>query len=232
MLTPRRSEERGHFDFGWLDTHHTFSFGSYRDPAHMGFRTLRVLNDDRVAPGGGFDTHAHRDFEIISYVVDGALRHKDSMGNGSVIRAGDVQRMTAGSGVAHSEFNDSKAEAVRFLQIWVQPHKRNLEPGYEQKQFGAADKRNRLRLIVSPDGRDGSLTVHQDALLYASVLDRGASVSHAFEAGRHGWIQVISGAVSMADAVLAAGDGASLSDERQVTITATEGAEFLLFDLA
>lgn len=232
MLTVRRSEDRGHANHGWLDTHHTFSFASYRDPAHMGFRTLRVLNDDRVAPGQGFGTHAHNDFEIISYVVEGALEHKDSMGNGSVIQAGDVQRMTAGTGVTHSEFNHSGDAQVRFLQIWVVPERRGLTPGYEQKHFDPADKRDRLRLIASHDGRDGSLRVHQDVALYASLLGAGNRVSHAPAPGRHTWIQVVNGVIEVNGTGLGAGDGASSSDQEPFDIRAVKDAELLLFDLA
>jgi quercetin 2,3-dioxygenase len=191
MIRVRRSEDRGHADHGWLVSHHTFSFSSYQDPAHMGFRALRVLNDDRVVPGQGFGTHPHSDFEIISYVVEGALEHQDSMGNGSVIQAGDVQRMTAGTGVTHSEFNHSKTESVRFLQIWVVPERRGLTPGYEQRRFGDDDKRDRLRLVVSPEGKDGSLRLHQDVSLYASLLGAGKRVRHELNPGRHGWIQVM-----------------------------------------
>jgi quercetin 2,3-dioxygenase len=232
MLTVRKSEDRGHASHGWLDTHHTFSFSSYQDPAHMGFRALRVLNDDRVAPGQGFGTHPHRDFEIISYVVEGALEHRDSMGNGSVIRAGDVQRMTAGTGVTHSEFNHSEAEDVRFLQIWVVPEQRGLTPGYEQKRFDDDDKRDRLRLVVSPEGKDGSLRLHQDVNLYASLLGTGKHVRHALDTGRHAWLQLIKGALEVNGTRLGAGDGASSSDEALLDICALEDTEFLLFDLA
>lgn len=232
MLTLRKSHERGHMNHGWLDTYHTFSFASYYDPKHQGFRSLRVLNDDRVQGGAGFGTHPHRDFEIISYVVDGALAHRDSMGNGSVIRSGDVQRMTAGTGVTHSEYNHSAADAVRFLQIWLKPNQIGLRPGYEQKQFTNEEKRDRLRLIVSLDGRDGSLKVNQDVSLYASVLSAGKRVEHRIAAGRHAWLQVVNGNITANGAALGRGDGASLSDERLLTIEATSDAEFLLFDLA
>jgi hypothetical protein len=232
MLTVRRSEDRGHANHGWLDTRHTFSFSSYRDPAHMGFRALRVLNDDRVAPGQGFGTHPHSDFEIISYVVEGALEHRDSMGNGSVIQAGDVQRMTAGTGVTHSEFNHSEAEDVRFLQIWVVPERRGLAPGYEQKRFDEDDKRDRLRLVVSPEGKEGSLRLHQDVNVYASALGAGKHVRHELDTGRHAWIQVIKGAIEVNGTRLDAGDGASSSDETLLELRALEDSEFLLFDLA
>lgn len=231
-LTVRRSEDRGHANHGWLDTHHTFSFAGYRDPAHMGYRALRVLNDDRVAPGRGFGTHAHNDFEIISYVVEGALEHKDSMGNGSVIQAGDVQRMTAGTGVTHSEFNHAADAEVRFLQIWVVPEQRGLTPGYEQKRFDAADKRDRLRLVASREGRQGSLRVHQDVDLYASLLGAGNRVSHPLAPGRHAWIQVVSGAIEVNGTRLETGDGAASSDLATIDIRALEDAELLLFDLA
>lgn len=232
MLTVRRAEDRGHADHGWLDTYHSFSFADYQDPEHMGFRALRVLNDDRVAPGKGFGTHGHRDFEIISYVVEGALEHKDSMGNGSVIRPGDVQRMSAGTGVTHSEFNHSSTEPVHFLQIWLKPAQRGLEPGYEQTTFGAEPRRDRLCLVASPDGRDGSVTVHQDARVYASLLGAGKRVTHELAAGRHAWIQVVSGGVEVNGERLSTGDGAAVSDEREVSITASEESEILLFDLA
>ncbi|MFT3774532.1 MAG: pirin family protein [Minicystis sp.] len=197
MITVRPARERGHADFGWLDSHHTFSFGDYYDPRHMGFRTLRVINDDRVKGGKGFGTHPHRDMEIVSYVLDGALEHKDSMGTGSVIRPGDVQRMTAGTGVLHSEFNHSKSETVRFLQIWILPERARIEPSYEQKNFPVEQRKNQLRLIASRDGRDGSVTVHQDVAIHAAVLEPGASVSHTLAQGRHAWVQVARGSVEL-----------------------------------
>lgn len=236
MLTLRKSRDRGRANHGWLFSRHTFSFASYQDSNHMGFRALRVLNDDRVVPGAGFGTHPHRDFEIISYVVDGALAHKDSMGNGSVIRAGDVQRMSAGTGVTHSEFNHSSADEVRFLQIWLQPEERGLQPSYEQKNFSADDKRDQLRLVASRDGRLGSIKVHQDVSLYATLLSAGKRVHHEFAPERHLWLQVVSGALTVGhgdDAVaLAQGDGLSVSDERSLIISAERDSEFLLFDLA
>ena len=234
MLEVRKSRDRGRANHGWLFSRHTFSFASYRDPAHMGFRTLRVLNDDRVVPGAGFGTHPHKDFEIISYVVDGALEHRDSMGNGSVIRAGDVQRMTAGTGVTHSEFNHSKEEEVRFLQIWLKPEELGLAPGYEQKNFSADDKRDQLRLVASSDGRLGSVKVHQDVSLYASLLSAGTEIRHEVPAGRHLWLQVVSGALVVGDGPiqLAQGDGLAVSDERSLSIRAEKDSEFLLFDLA
>ena len=232
MITLRPSRERGHAQHGWLDSHHTFSFSDYHDPKHMGFRALRVINEDRVSPGSGFGTHPHRDMEIITYVLDGALEHKDSMGSGSVIRPGDVQRMTAGTGVTHSEFNHSKTAPVHFLQIWIVPERARLAPSYEEKQFPVADRANRLRLVASPDGRDGAVTVHQDVALYAGVLDAGASVTHTLAPGRHAWVQIARGAVDLGGKHLATGDGAALSDEPSVTLTAGEPSEILLFDLA
>lgn len=230
MITPRRAAERGHADHGWLDTRHTFSFADYHDPRHMGFRALRVINEDRVQPGQGFPTHGHRDMEIVSYVLAGALEHRDSLGTGSVIRPGEVQRMSAGTGVLHSEFNASLTELVHFLQIWILPERRGLPPGYEQKAFGEA-RRGRLCLVASPDGRDGSLTVHQDVCLYAGVLDPGASVTHPLAPGRHGWVQVARGALTVGTHRLLAGDGASISDETALPLRAEEASEVLLFDL-
>lgn len=236
MFTVRKSRDRGRANHGWLFSRHTFSFASYRDADHMGFRTLRVLNDDRVVPGAGFGTHPHRDFEIISYVIEGALEHRDSMGNGSVIEAGDVQRMTAGTGVTHSEFNHSKDEEVRFLQIWVRPEEQGLTPGYEQKNFSSEDKRDQLRLVVSHDGRQGSVKVHQDVSLYATLLSAGKQVSHELAPERHVWLQVVSGALAVRnggdEVVLAKGDGLAVSEERALTIRAESDSEFLLFDLA
>jgi redox-sensitive bicupin YhaK (pirin superfamily) len=229
MMTIRRAEERGHADHGWLDTRHTFSFASYYDPRHMGFRALRVINDDRVTPGAGFPTHPHRDMEIISYVVEGALEHKDSMGNGSVIRPGDVQRMTAGTGVTHSEFNPSQEEGARFLQIWILPAQKGLTPGYQQKSF---ERDGRLRLVASPDGRDGSIRVHQDVAMYAARLAGGERAEHAFAEGRHGWVQVVSGEVVANGERLREGDGAALSATDKLSLRADGDAEVLLFDLA
>ena len=234
MITLRRSEERGHFNHGWLDTYHTFSFSSYYDPDHMGFRALRVINDDRVDPGEGFPTHPHRDMEIITYVLEGALEHKDSMGTGSVIRPGDVQRMSAGTGVTHSEFNHSRKEKVHLLQIWILPGQLRLTPSYEQKAFSEADKRGKLRLVGSTDGREGSVTVHQDVALYATLLGAGESVSHELKPGRHAWVHVARGSLTLNGQTLSAGDGAAVSDEAKVTLAASgDGlAEALLFDLA
>ncbi len=232
MLTIRRSHERGHADHGWLDSHHTFSFAGYQDPRYMGFRTLRVINEDRVAPGKGFGTHSHSDMEIISYVLEGALEHKDSLGTGSVIRPGDVQRMSAGTGVSHSEFNNSPGEVVHFLQIWILPEARGAAPGYEQKRFEPEERRGRLRLIASRDGREGSVVVHQDAALYAALLGPGQAVTHQFAAGRQGWLQVARGVVTVGEATLHAGDGAAIQQTEQVEIVGVEAAELLLFDLA
>ena len=232
MMTIRRGSERGHANFGWLDSYHTFSFGNYFDPGHMGFSDLRVINEDRVSAGEGFPSHSHRDMEIISYVLDGALQHRDSTGSGGVIRYGDVQRMSAGAGVTHSEFNASSAEPVHFLQIWLQPDAKGIKPGYEEKRFVPEEKRGRLRLIASRDGSDGSLTIHQDARVYASLLDRGQEVTHAFAEKRKGWVHVARGSVRVNGNELRAGDGAALADEASVTIAGDEGGEVLLFDLA
>lgn len=231
MITLRPASERGHADHGWLDTRHTFSFADYHDPRHMGFRALRVINDDRVKPGHGFGTHPHRDMEIVSYVLDGALEHKDSMGTGSVIRPGDVQRMSAGTGVRHSEFNHSKSEGVRFLQIWILPERTGITPSYEQKTFPAEERKNRLRLVASRDGRDGSLTVHQDVALHAAVLDDGAAVTHALAPGRHAWVQVAKGSASLNGHELGEGSGAAVSGEPAITLTGRGAAEILVFDL-
>jgi len=240
MIRRRASEDRGHANHGWLDSHHTFSFADYHDPKHMGFRALRVINEDRVEPGRGFGTHPHRDMEILSYVLEGALEHKDSMGTGSIIRPGDVQRMSAGTGVLHSEYNHSKTEPVHFFQIWLLPERAGIAPGYEQKTFGDDDKRGRLRLVASRDGRDGAVTVHQDVDVYASLLGAGERVEHVFHVGgqvegrpgRHGWIQLARGRVDVNGEALVAGDGAAISEERSIAIRAIEPAELLLFDLA
>ena len=232
MITLRRARDRGHADHGWLDTRHTFSFSDYHDPAHMGFRQLRVINEDRVQPGAGFPSHGHRDMEIISYVLDGALAHKDSLGTGSVIRAGDVQRMTAGTGVVHSEYNHSATEPVHFFQIWIVPAARGLAPGYEQKTFPVEARRGRLRLVASRDGRAGSLTIDQDTDVYAAVLEAGQALSHELLPGRGAWVQVARGDVRLNGQSLAAGDAAAVESEPGVTITAETPAELLLFDLA
>lgn len=232
MITVRPRDERGHFDHGWLDTRHTFSFAEYFDPDHMGFRSLRVINEDRVQPGQGFGTHPHRDMEIVTYVLDGALAHRDSMGNGSVIRPGDVQRMTAGTGITHSEFNHSNDAPVHFLQIWIVPDRRGLTPSYEQKTIPAEATAGRLCAVASQDGGDGSVTINQDATLYTAVLAPGQAVTHAFAPGRHGWLQVARGQVALDGRSLAAGDGAAISGEKAVTVSGESAAEILLFDLA
>ena len=231
MLNVRRAEERGVADFGWLDSRHTFSFGHYHDPRHMGYGPLRVINEDRVAPGRGFDPHGHRDMEIISYVVEGGLEHRDSMGNGSVIRPGDVQRMSAGTGVRHSEYNASNAEPVHFLQIWIIPEENGLEPGYEQTTFGPDERRGRLRLVGSPDAREGSVTIHQDVDLYAALLGPGETVDHDFDASRIGWIQLVRGSARVNDTPVSAGDGIAVPVGTAVAISAVEDAELLLFDM-
>ena len=232
MITIRKAKDRGHFDFGWLDTYHTFAFGDYYDPEFTGFRSLRVINEDRVAPHTGFPTHGHRDMEIITYVLAGALDHRDSMGNGSTIRPGEVQRMTAGSGVTHSEANSSETDAVHLLQIWILPNARNLKPGYEQKVFSDEDKRGHLRLVASSDGRDGSVTINQDAAIYATVLEAGSAATHQLGANRNAWIQVARGAITVNGVDLNQGDGAALSAETAITIAGREESEVLLFDLA
>jgi quercetin 2,3-dioxygenase len=231
-LTLRKAEERGRANFGWLDSHHTFSFGHYYDPAHMGFGPLRVINDDRVAPGGGFPTHPHADMEIVSYVLEGGLQHKDSIGTGSVIRPGDVQRMSAGTGIRHSEFNASKEEPVHFLQIWIVPEQRGLPPGYQQKTFTPEEKRGKLRLVGSRAGRDGSVTIHRDVDLYATLLGAGESVSHDLAPGRIAWVQLAGGSASINGTPLAAGDGVAVQDAGRLTLTGTDEAEILLFDMA
>jgi redox-sensitive bicupin YhaK (pirin superfamily) len=232
MLTIRPSSERGHADHGWLDSYHSFSFADYHDPRHMGFRSLRVINEDRVAPGRGFSSHPHRDMEIISYVLEGELGHQDNMGNGSVIRPGDVQLMSAGSGVIHSEQNHSEKMPVHFLQIWIQPGQQGIKPGYEQKYFAAEEKRGRLRLIASPDGRDGSVTIHQDACLYATLLEANDEVVHRTSPDRHLWVQVVRGTIRANGTLLQQGDGAAVSAETQLALTGQQSAEVLLFDLA
>ncbi len=232
MMTIRRGNERGHAEHGWLDSYHSFSFADYHDPAHMGFRALRVINEDRVAAGQGFGRHPHRDMEIISYVLEGALEHQDSMGNGSVMRPGDVQRMSAGSGVAHSEFNGSKTEPVHFLQIWLIPAERGIAPSYEQKHFSAEDKQGKLRVVASPRGDDGSVTIHTDARLYAGVFAAGERERYELAPGRHAWVQVVRGRVTVNGQELSAGDGAALSDVSQVELEVADTAEVLLFDLA
>jgi hypothetical protein len=232
MITIRSAQDRGVANFGWLDSRHTFSFGNYYDPNNMGFADLRVINEDKVTPGQGFGTHGHRDMEIISYVLEGALEHKDSIGTGSVIRPGDVQRMSAGTGIQHSEFNASKTEPVHFLQIWILPETKGIEPGYEQKTFSEEEKRGTLRLVGSRDGRDGSITIHQDVNLYATALQEGETVNHPLAEGRVAWLQVVRGAVQLNDQPLTAGDGAAISEESSIRLQgASTDAEVLLFDM-
>ena len=232
MITIRKSEDRGHLNYGWLDTYHTFSFDQYYDPAHMHFRTLRVINEDRVAPGKGFPTHSHRDMEIITYILSGSLEHRDSMGNGSVIKPGDVQRMTAGTGVSHSEFNPSESEPVHLLQIWIMPSARNLAPGYEQKSFSEEERQNKLLMIASAEGSDGSVKINQDAQVYASIVEPDAKLIHNLKEDRYAWLQVARGSVSVNDVELNQGDGAAVNREDRLVISASDRAELLLFDLA
>lgn len=232
MLHLRPSEARGHANFGWLDSRHSFSFGQYHDPAHMGFGPLRVINEDRVAPGAGFDTHGHADMEIITWVLDGALEHKDSLGTGSVIRPGDLQIMSAGTGVRHSEFNASKSDPVHFLQIWIIPATRGLEPGYDQRSFSEQGRHNGLQLLVSGSPGDGSLLVHRDVDLYASQLDKDAALTFSPEPGRKQWLQLVSGELDVNDEQLRGGDGLAIADEAEIVITALDGSAFLLFDMA
>ena len=232
MIQIRRSSERGGGDYGWLNTRHTFSFDQYYDPSYMGFRSLRVINEDVVAPAKGFPFHAHRDMEIITYVLEGKLAHKDSLGTGSVILPGDGQRMSAGRGIRHSEMNGSATEPVHLLQIWIMPGQHSIEPSYEQKSFPDEEKHNRLRLIASPDGAEGSVTIHQDARLYVSLLQAGKSVSHTMQDGRGAWLQVARGGLKLNGQSLAAGDGAAVEKETILKLEATEDAEILLFDLA
>jgi redox-sensitive bicupin YhaK (pirin superfamily) len=231
MIQVRKSCERGHANHGWLDTYHTFSFADYYDPAHMGFGPLRVINEDRVEPGKGFGTHGHRDMEIISVVLDGGLQHRDNLGNGSVIRPGDVQRMSAGTGVMHSEFNASDKEPVHFLQIWIEPSARGVRPGYEQKHFAAEDRRGRLRLLASPDGRDDSVIIHQDARVHAADLAPDDAVDYHLEPGRRAYVHVARGAVTLNGTPLEAGDGARLVDETTVNLSGLQESQVLLFDL-
>jgi len=232
MITIRKSDERGHANHGWLDTRFTFSFAEYFDANHVEFRTLRVMNDDRVAGGGGFPTHPHRDMEIVTYVLDGALAHKDSMGNGSTIKPGDVQYMSAGTGVAHSEFNASKMEPVHLYQIWMFPDKNGYKPAYDQKYFSEEEKRGKLRLLVSSDGREGSVKIRQDNELYATVLGAGENVKHELKPERHAYVQVARGSVTLNGKKLETGDGAAISEEKSLELAGVEKAEVLLFDLA
>lgn len=231
MIDVRRAEERGTANLGWLHSKHSFSFGHYFDPRFMGFGTLRVINEDRVEPAAGFDTHGHRDMEIISYVIDGALEHKDSIGTGSVIRPGDVQRMSAGTGIRHSEFNHSKGDKVHFLQIWILPETEGLTPGYEQKAFPAPEKQGKLRLVGSRDGRDGSVTIHQDVDLYSTLLTVGDTVTFSPRPDRKVWVQVVRGYLDLNGTELRDGDGAAVVSEATLTIRAEEDSELLLFDL-
>jgi redox-sensitive bicupin YhaK (pirin superfamily) len=231
VITIRSSEERGHADHGWLDTRFTFSFADYYDPKHMGFRSLRVINDDRVAAGAGFPMHPHRDMEIITYMLDGVIAHKDSMGNAAQIRAGEVQRMTAGTGILHSEFNPSPGEAAHLLQIWIHPRKRGLTPEYDQRFFAGEEKQGKLLLVASGDGRDGSMKIEQDVDLFASRLDAGERIAHDLARGRHGWVQVARGSVLVQGQVLQEGDGAAIEGESRIEIEGIHSAEFLLFDL-
>ena len=233
MITVRSGSDRGKANFGWLDSRHTFSFGNYYDPAHMGFGTLRVINEDKVTPSQGFSTHGHRDMEIISYVLSGELAHKDNIGNGSIIRPGDVQRMSAGTGILHSEYNASDTEPVHFLQIWVLPEQTGIEPGYEQTYFAPAEKQGQLRLVGSRDGRDGSVTIHQDLNLYAAKLSAPETVTQAIAPGRVAWVHVARGAVNLNGHDLTAGDGAAVSDEATLTLTGNgDDSEVLVFDMA
>jgi redox-sensitive bicupin YhaK (pirin superfamily) len=230
MIRIRKADERGHFNHGWLDTYHTFSFADYYDPEFMGFRTLRVINEDRVAPGRGFGTHSHRDMEIVTYVLEGSLEHRDSMGTGSVIRPGEVQRMSAGTGVLHSEINPSRSEPVHLLQIWILPGRRGIKPEYEQKTFPAEERKDKLRLVASPHGKEGSLEIHQDAKLFAATLTDGQMITYDLPAGRYAWLQVARGTVDLNGQMLRAGDGAAIEEERSITLQGRD-AEVLLFDL-
>ncbi len=231
MILKRKSSERGHADHGWLNAFHTFSFANYHDPAHMGFRSLRVMNEDRIQPGMGFGTHGHRDMEIITYVLEGALEHKDSMGNGEVLRPGEFQRMSAGTGIRHSEFNPSETEPVHLYQIWLLPLSNGIQPSYEQKSFSAEERHNRLRLVASQDAAEGSLRIHQDARVFLANLDEGHAVIHNLVPGRHAWLQVLKGAVMLNGHPLESSDGAAISQENQLEIVASQSAEIMLFDL-
>src|SRR6202049_17259 len=232
MIQIRKSDTRGHANHGWLDSRFTFSFAEYFDPEHVQFRTLRVMNDDRVAGGGGFPMHPHRDMEIVTYVLEGALEHRDSMGNGSVIKPGDIQYMSAGTGVTHSEFNASPTDSVHLYQIWMFPEKQGLKPAYDQKNFTEAEKRGKLRLVASPDGGDGAVKIRQDNELYATVLGKGDAVKHELKAARHAYVQIARGSVKLNGKELAEGDGAAISAEKSLELTGVSDAEVLLFDLA
>jgi hypothetical protein len=232
MITLRPSEERGVGSHGWLESRHTFSFADYHDRNHMHFRSLRVINEDWIDPGQGFGTHPHRDMEIVTCVLEGALQHRDSLGNGSIIRPGEMQRMTAGTGVAHSEFNASETERVHLCQIWLLPERKGLEPGYEQKEFPESERRNRLRLVAARDARDGSLTIHQDAEIHLAALDDGIKVTHALETGRGAWIQVLRGAIDLNGQSMSEGDGAAVENETALMIHSRGASEVMVFDLA
>jgi quercetin 2,3-dioxygenase len=231
MFTIRPASERGRGDYGWLDTRHTFSFNEYHDPRHVSFRALRVMNEDWIAPGKGFGTHGHRDMEIVTYVLEGALEHKDSLGNGSVLRPGEFQRMTAGTGIEHSEFNPSENDPVHLYQIWLFPARRGLTPSYDQRDFPLEERKGKLRVVASPQGREGSLTIHQDAEVFLTTLEVGNEVAYNFAPGRHGWIQVLRGGIKVESLDLAAGDGLALSDLSAVNLTAAQASEVMLFDL-
>lgn len=232
MIILRKSAERGHANHGWLNSYHTFSFANYYDPNYMGFRHLRVINEDVVHPNMGFGTHPHRDMEIITYVISGALEHKDSMGNTSVIRPGEVQIMSAGTGITHSEYNPSSSELVHLLQIWILPDQKGVKPRYDQKEYTEAEKHNQLCLVVSKDGRDRSVTIHQDMNLYASLLDTGKAINYQLPSQKYAWIQLIKGDLLVNDQILTAGDGAAIADETELALIAKTNAEFLLFELA
>ncbi len=232
MIKIRKSRERGHTNLNWLDSYHTFSFGDYYDPKHMGFRSLRVINEDWVKPSAGFGSHPHRDMEIITYVLEGALQHKDSMGNGSTIKPGEIQRMSAGTGVTHSEYNRSRTEPVHLLQIWILPKKKNIEPSYEQREFNPGEKQGKLHLVATSDGRNSTVTVHQDVNLLASLLAPGEKVTYSLKPDRYAWVQIVGGSVILNGHQLKQGDGASVSEEATLEISASDSSEILLFDLA
>jgi redox-sensitive bicupin YhaK (pirin superfamily) len=232
MIAIRRAADRGHFNHGWLDTYHTFSFGGYRDRHHMGFRSLRVMNEDFVSPGHGFGMHAHNDMEIVTYVLEGALEHRDSMGNGEVLRPGEFQRMSAGTGIKHSEVNPSEVEPVHLYQIWLLPERRGIEPSYEQKRFAESERRNRLRLVASRDAADGSLLIHQDARVYLSSIDDGQEIRYSLADGRHAWLQILRGKATLNGHELDTSDGAAVSEERALAIEARGDSEIMLFDLS
>jgi quercetin 2,3-dioxygenase len=231
MIRHRKSDERGHFDHGWLQTYHTFSFSRYYDPRHMSFRSLRVMNEDWIAPGQGFGTHDHDNMEIVTYVLEGEVAHRDSLGSGDVLRPGEFQRMTAGTGISHSEFNGSRTDPLHLYQIWLLPERAGLEPSYEQKAFPQDERHNRLRLVASPDGRDGSLTIRQDARIYLSSIDQDRELTHALAGGRHAWLQVLRGKVELSGLAMSAGDGAAISDELNLGVRSHSSSEVMLFDL-